>query len=64
MKVLRVDTDERKIGLCRKRVEWSEEDGAEAPPDAPTKPTKPAVELKGGVGSAGPLIQTPAAKKE
>ena len=30
--------------------------------DKPDKPSKPAVELKGGVGSAGPLIQP--AKKE
>lgn len=64
VKILRVDTDERKIGLSRKRVEWSEEDSAAAPePDAPTtKPAKPNIELKGGVGSSGPLIQTP--KKE
>ena len=27
VKILRVDTDERKIGLSRKRVEWAEEDG-------------------------------------
>ena len=26
VKILRVDTDERKIGLSRKRVEWAEED--------------------------------------
>ena len=28
VKILRVDTDERKIGLSRKRVEWAEEDAA------------------------------------
>jgi small subunit ribosomal protein S1 len=64
VKILRVDTEERKIGLSRKRVEWSEEDEAQAPEgggDSP-KPAKPPVELKGGVGSAGPLIQTPGAK--
>ena len=30
VKILRVDTDERKIGLSRKRVEWAEEDEAAA----------------------------------
>ena len=30
VKVLRVDSDERKIGLSRKRVEWAEEAEAEA----------------------------------
>ena len=30
VKILRVDTDERKIGLSRKRVEWAEEDAAAA----------------------------------
>ena len=60
VKVLRVDPDERKIGLSRKRVEWAEE--AEAEADAaeprPAPPSIPAAELKGGVGdSSGPLIQ-------
>ncbi len=32
VKVLRVDADERKIGLSRKRVEWAEEAEAEAAP--------------------------------
>ena len=63
VKVLRVDADERKIGLSRKRVEWAEE--AEPPPTAtgrgsPPAPAEP-VELKGGVGdSSGPLISFPA----
>ena len=30
MKVLRVDTEERKIGLYRKRVEWAAADEAAA----------------------------------
>lgn len=58
VKVLRVDTEERKIGLSRKRVEWAEEEGAD--PEAETIPARaaPAAELKGGVsGQAGPLIQ-------
>jgi len=58
VKILRVDADERKIGLSRKRVEWAEDDlsvdesilaGAGAG----------SVELKGGVGSgSGPLFKT------
>ena len=60
VKILRVDSDERKIGLSRKRVEWAEEAEAEATgqaSDAATAAT-PVEELKGGVGdSSGPLIQ-------
>ncbi len=64
VKVLRVDIDERKIGLSRKRVEWSEEqeDAAaraeqkEANREAQQKPTQ---ELKGGLGNEGPLIAPP-----
>lgn len=55
VKILRVDTDERKIGLSRKRVEWAEED--EPPVDAEAPATSDA-ELKGGLGSSGPLIDT------
>jgi len=58
VKILRVDADERKIGLSRKRVEWAEEDAAEGgEAEAPSKPSTPQVELRGGVGSGGPLIQ-------
>lgn len=62
VKVLRVDIDERKIGLSRKRVDWAE-DEANAPPIADDKPqteirpSRPAKELKGGLGSSGPLIK-------
>ncbi len=59
VKVLRVDPDERKIGLSRKRVEWAEEAEAAAQQqqaDGPAPPAEPP-ELKGGVGSgSGPLI--------
>ncbi|MCI0357182.1 MAG: 30S ribosomal protein S1 [Planctomycetaceae bacterium] len=63
VKILRVDTDERKIGLSRKRVEWAEDDGIEptsegAMTPAPKEPKKPRGELKGGLGGAGPLIST------
>ncbi len=56
VKVLRVDTDERKIGLSRKRVEWAEDEiAADENASAPT-PAAPVAELKGGVGKSGPLI--------
>ena len=63
VKVLRVDTQERKIGLSRKRVEWAEEDSvpddaADATSDAPgSKRAVDPSDLKGGLGSAGPLIK-------
>ncbi|MFO0924983.1 MAG: 30S ribosomal protein S1 [Pirellulales bacterium] len=58
VKVLRVDTDERKIGLSRKRVEWAEEqEQAEAAKENAQQ--KVQQELKGGLGSDGPLIATP-----
>jgi small subunit ribosomal protein S1 len=51
VKILRVDTEERKIGLSRKRVEWAEE-------QAPSSKHKtPPEELRGGLGSSGPLIK-------
>jgi small subunit ribosomal protein S1 len=58
VKVLRVDADERKIGLSRKRVEWAEE--AEAESGQAVERAEP-IELKGGVGdSSGPLFKQPA----
>ncbi|MCC7476349.1 MAG: 30S ribosomal protein S1 [Pirellulales bacterium] len=61
VKVLRVDAEERKIGLSRKRVEWAEDDlGAEEAAAAGTNGSGggPA-ELKGGVGSgSGPLFKS------
>ncbi len=68
VKILRVDADERKIGLSRKRVEWAEEDrgdtggnGASATGaggKAAATSSAPAADLKGGVGGAsGPLIK-------
>jgi small subunit ribosomal protein S1 len=65
VKVLRVDADERKIGLSRKRVEWAEEVEAETTGRA----ERPAAtidvgELKGGVGdSSGPLFKRPTVAK-
>ncbi len=63
VKVLRVDSEERKIGLSRKRVEWSEEqERAAEPPITSTKVERPSQELKGGLGSDGPLISSPNAE--
>ncbi len=63
VKVLRVDIDERKIGLSRKRVDWAaEQEEAAAAAEAKEaakeakQDNKPVQELKGGVGSEGPLF--------
>jgi small subunit ribosomal protein S1 len=56
VKVLRVDAAERKIGLSRKRVDWSEEEHAQQPPEKSSSSST--TELKGGVGGgSGPLIK-------
>ncbi len=72
VKILRVDTDERKIGLSRKRVEWAEEDeaaaaaaeaaaggakGAASSEAAARRAARDPGELKGGLGDSGPLIK-------
>ena len=66
VKILRVDSEERKIGLSRKRVEWAEEDEtAEVAADAASAVEKrSAQELKGGLGQSGPLIQPIVADEE
>jgi len=70
VKILRVDCDERKIGLSRKRVEWAEEaeakDAEGSAADTPATTAMPRSEpLKGGVGSdTGPLIKPPTATEE
>jgi small subunit ribosomal protein S1 len=64
VKVLRVDPDERKIGLSRKRVEWAEEAVAEAEAGSSKPETGSGAkidpsELKGGIGSgSGPLFKS------
>jgi len=56
VKILRVDPDERKIGLSRKRVEWAEESRDEEEPEKGSRAEQG--ELRGGVGdSTGPLIK-------
>jgi small subunit ribosomal protein S1 len=60
VKILRVDTEERKIGLSRKRVEWAEEDeggGAAADGAGAGRGKIASQDLKGGLGEAGPLIK-------
>lgn len=64
VKILRVDSEERKIGLSRKRVEWAEEDeaAAEAAEAAEAAAKEPPADLKGGIGSdSGPLFKSAAA---
>jgi small subunit ribosomal protein S1 len=63
VKVLRVDPDERKIGLSRKRVEWAAEEEAAAEKKLESTSVD-TTELKGGVGSdTGPLIKMPTAEE-
>lgn len=65
VKILRVDTEERKIGLSRKRVQWTEEQNAAAEAaqagngnnGSGSSSGTPATELKGGISKSGPLIQ-------
>jgi small subunit ribosomal protein S1 len=59
VKILRVDTEDRKIGLSRKRVEWAEEEESPAAAAAAAEKKQAASELKGGLGESGPLIQAP-----
>jgi len=64
VKILRVDADERKIGLSRKRVEWAEEEKAPEGGEQPGENGASAAELKGGVGStSGPLFKPASSKK-
>jgi small subunit ribosomal protein S1 len=58
VKILRVDSDERKIGLSRKRVEWAEDD-LTMDEEALAATSGAAADLKGGVGSgSGPLFKS------
>lgn len=66
VKVLRVDTEDRKIGLSRKRVEWTEEEEAAAGQSTKgggnssggggTVQKQDPSDLKGGLGASGPMI--------
>jgi small subunit ribosomal protein S1 len=67
VKVLRVDTEDRKIGLSRKRVDWAAEQEEAAAREEQRQQqiaeAKQPPELKGGLGTEGPLIATPDNKK-
>ncbi len=61
VKVLRVDTEERKIGLSRRRVDWTAEQEAKAAKEEDPMGAaggKSDGSLKGGLGATGPLIST------
>ena len=60
VKILRVDTEERKIGLSRRRVDWTDEQEA-ADEKAQTETKQSSADLKGGLGASGPLISTASA---
>jgi small subunit ribosomal protein S1 len=58
VKVLRVDTADRKIGLSRKRIGWTkdeetEAEAAEAQAEEQAALSRPQRELRGGTGSGG-----------
>ncbi|MHC2070227.1 30S ribosomal protein S1 [Bremerella sp. T1] len=63
VKILRVDTEDRKIGLSRKRVQWAEDEAPEGAAggggEGRTGSPAPS-ELKGGLGSSGPMFSMPA----
>ncbi len=64
VKILRVDRGERKIGLSRKKAQWTKPDGEEGSEGETTDPAAPKAEpasaaskeLKGGLGGGGPLF--------
>jgi small subunit ribosomal protein S1 len=59
VKILRVDAEERKIGLSRKRVEWADDDLSVDEAIMAEAGAGSSGELKGGVGSgSGPLFKT------
>ena len=67
VKVLRVDTEERKIGLSRRRIDWTpEQEAAAAKEETDQSPGKTSAagaevsaDLKGGLGQSGPLFGSP-----
>ncbi len=63
VKILRVDRNDRKIGLSRKKAQWTKPDGereeGQGPgeiAEAPREKEKETKELKGGLGGGGPLF--------
>ncbi|MCA8983842.1 MAG: 30S ribosomal protein S1 [Planctomycetaceae bacterium] len=62
VRILRLDLDDRKIGLSR-RLEGDIEPVA-GEESGTTRPASAPVELKGGTGESGPLFQMPTSKPE
>ncbi len=60
VKILRVDAADRKIGLSRKRLNWTGEEGEEPEVTEETDESKaaPKRELRGGTGSGGGQLFT------
>ncbi len=63
VKILRVDIDDRKIGLSRKRVDWTEEENEQHEEEAAAATAAVAAvgeeNLKGGIGAGeGPLFKS------
>jgi len=57
VKVLRVDIDDRKIGLSLKRADWGDEgDASSGAASSSSSSSIPSDQLKGGVGDGGPLF--------
>jgi small subunit ribosomal protein S1 len=58
VKILRVDRGERKIGLSRKKAQWSKagEEEAEGEGAEPSETARETKELRGGLGGGGPLF--------
>jgi len=54
VKILRVDTKERKIGLSKKRAEWASEEaeGAAAPAEESAKERRGGLDVGGGMGAS------------
>ena len=69
-RLFRDDTEDRKIGLSKRRVDWSEEEEAAAAGDddggteSGAAPSKPRTDLKGGLGASGPLFGSSEAPAE
>jgi len=63
VKVLRVDPAERKIGLSRKQLHWTQEQSDAAEEAAAAETAKKEKDLRGGTGAdSGPLIPSPQAE--
>lgn len=64
VKVLKIDREERKIGLSRKRAGQDDDDVVIEETPVEEKASKEPAQLKGGMGSGGALFTLPGAKEE